>query len=239
MKLHVNTRNTLIDGELVIDRPKDESSPEIPRFLAFDLLLFNGTSLMHRPFHKRLGYLTQNVLKDYSKIPHPEAEFRLELKKLERSYALNIVWDSIPTLLHENDGLIFTSAEDPYAVGTCDSILKWKPPSMNSIDFRVDAVRMPDGDYKWDLSILESNQKYQLFGELVLDSEEMHRQWCADPPSGKIVECHYDAKWPTKWRFMRFRTDKNTPNHVSVVPKIMQSINEGIEIEEVILKEIL
>lgn len=89
-------------------------------------------------------------------------------------------------------------------------------------------------NYRWDLLIAESNQRDVLFGELKLDSAEMHLQWCRQPPDGKIAECHYDANWPTKWRFMRFRTDKDAPNHVSIVPKIMQSINEGMEIDELL-----
>jgi hypothetical protein len=38
-------------------------------------------------------------------------------------------------LVHENDGLIFTVDECPYYPGTCQEIVKWKPPNMNTIDF--------------------------------------------------------------------------------------------------------
>ena len=38
-------------------------------------------------------------------------------------------------LLHENDGLIFTIDACPYYPGTCEQIIKWKPPHMNTIDF--------------------------------------------------------------------------------------------------------
>jgi len=31
---------------------------------------------------------------------------------------------------------------NPYEPGTCQSLLKWKPSNMNSIDFRVKTVRI-------------------------------------------------------------------------------------------------
>jgi hypothetical protein len=40
-------------------------------------------------------------------------------------------------LEHENDGLIFTEDLCPYYPGTCKSIYKWKPPHLNSIDFKL------------------------------------------------------------------------------------------------------
>lgn len=44
----------------------------------------------------------------------------------------------IQNLPHKNDGLIFTKIDDaPYKPGTCNYIIKWKPPHMNSIDFLV------------------------------------------------------------------------------------------------------
>ena len=38
-------------------------------------------------------------------------------------------------LPHENDGLIFTKLNSPYKPGTDDTLIKWKPPYLNSIDF--------------------------------------------------------------------------------------------------------
>ncbi len=41
-------------------------------------------------------------------------------------------------LMHETDGLIFQPAgpNDYYMLDTCPGVLKWKPPEMNSIDFK-------------------------------------------------------------------------------------------------------
>lgn len=43
----------------------------------------------------------------------------------------------IPALPHESDGLIFQGYDDPYILGTCEELLKWKFPSLNSVDFRL------------------------------------------------------------------------------------------------------
>ena len=44
-------------------------------------------------------------------------------------------------LVHENDGLIFTVDECPYYPGTCQEIVKWKPPNMNTIDFQFKPLK--------------------------------------------------------------------------------------------------
>lgn len=37
---------------------------------------------------------------------------------------------------HKTDGLIFNRNDEEYISGTCEYLLKWKPPELNSIDFR-------------------------------------------------------------------------------------------------------
>lgn len=41
---------------------------------------------------------------------------------------------------HEPDGLIFQPSADPYEPGPCQSVLKWKPLNMNSVDFKLKIV---------------------------------------------------------------------------------------------------
>lgn len=48
-------------------------------------------------------------------------------------------------LLHENDGLIFTVDACPYYPGTCDEIIKWKPPHMNTVDFELVKLKEIEG----------------------------------------------------------------------------------------------
>ena len=50
----------------------------------------------------------------------------------------------------------------------------------------------------------------------------------------RIVEVFWDTK-EKRWRLMRFRDDKPAGNHKSVVDKIIQSIIDGVEKEDVSL----
>jgi mRNA guanylyltransferase len=88
----------------------------------------------------------------------------IKIKQMELSYHVEkVIKEDIPKLQHGNDGLIYTCAESGYVVGTDERMyalpffffnalwtcaravvasLKWKPPSENSIDFRLD-LRFP------------------------------------------------------------------------------------------------
>jgi mRNA guanylyltransferase len=48
----------------------------------------------------------------------------------------------------------------------------------------------------------------------------------------RIVEVSWDKEKET-WRFMRFRDDKTDGNHISVIQNIIESIIDGVELDEV------
>jgi mRNA guanylyltransferase len=48
----------------------------------------------------------------------------------------------------------------------------------------------------------------------------------------RIVEVSWD-KEKESWRFLRFRDDKPDGNHFSVVQNIIESIIDGVEVDEV------
>jgi hypothetical protein len=117
------------------------------------------------------------------------------MKKVEKSYGLPLVHRSIQHLQHENDGFLFTSATAPYNLGTCETMLKWKPPHMNSIDFsvhtsffscfihelfsyyfKIHIVGGTDGRPHFMLYVLRTNTDYAEFGELVPDSDAMRAE---------------------------------------------------------------
>ena len=64
--------------------------------------------------------------------------FEIRMKPMYNIEQTVFVWnDVVKDLSHESDGLIFTPIEDPYQSGSCFRLLKWKPISMNSVDFKV------------------------------------------------------------------------------------------------------
>lgn len=48
----------------------------------------------------------------------------------------------------------------------------------------------------------------------------------------RIVEVTWDSN-KQSWRFMRFRDDKHDGNHHTVIQNIVESILDGVEVEEV------
>ena len=54
----------------------------------------------------------------------------------------------------------------------------------------------------------------------------------AEQIDDRIVEVHWDSVL-SRWRMMRFRSDKPNGNHITVVENIIQTIAEGVEKETV------
>ncbi|OBZ69095.1 mRNA-capping enzyme subunit alpha [Grifola frondosa] len=141
-------RNSIVDGELVID-VDPRTQQETLRYLAFDCLVVDDQNVMSRTLDKRYGRLKAWFYKPYAKMmqDHPRmAEtqpFDIKIKNVQLSYHVEDVFNiDIPALQHGNDGLIYTCVSTSYIPGTDHNILKWKPPSENSIDFKL-MLRFP------------------------------------------------------------------------------------------------
>ncbi|KAJ3527211.1 hypothetical protein NM688_g8157 [Phlebia brevispora] len=184
-------RNTIVDGELVIDidpRTKQENL----RYLAFDCLVVDDQNVMSRTLDKRYGRLQEWFYKPYAKMlkDHPRmaetAPFDIRIKDVKLSYHVDDVFEKdIPALLHGNDGLIYTCVNTPYVAGTDPNILKWKPPSENSIDFKL-VLRFPPSpeqptkpDYFtkpiFELHVWCGGRNYDFWDVLVVTDDEWER----------------------------------------------------------------
>ncbi|RCH86520.1 Dcp1p-Dcp2p decapping enzyme complex alpha subunit, partial [Rhizopus stolonifer] len=248
-------KNTIIDGEFVLDKEPDGSTQL--RFLLFDCLCIEEIVLISRGLMSRLGYLKKDIIRPHQEMvrknPHMRKQlpFLVEFKEQQFTHHLDVVFDEIiPKLKHGNDGLIFTSVDAPYVMGTCDKMLKWKPLNENSIDFKV-ALHFPGGSLpgvkdflakpRIELLVWQGDKEYRSFGELGITDEEWHSQF-RDRPNymdGKIIECNYDPELQQElnlkspWRFMRYRDDKLDGNHESTVLNVLKSINDAVSKEQV------
>ena len=56
------------------------------------------------------------------------------------------------------------------------------------------------------------------------------------PLEGAIIECRWDKKVGTagRWRFMRFRMDKEKANFIDVAKNVQESIKDGVSKEELV-----
>jgi len=250
--------DTIIDGELVLDKEPDGRVRQ--RLLLFDCLVIAGKILVERELTKRLGYLSTDILRPYHQMLRKRPDiassqpFSVEFKEQQFSYHLDTVFnDIIPKLKHGNDGLIFTSVNGCYNMGTCDTMLKWKPANENSIDFKIHLEFPPSGTLpgvvdttakpRIRLLVWQGGQDYAPFkDDMGVTDEEWFRDFAPLGRSlqGRIVECNYDVEamerlgLSSPWRFMRYRTDKSDGNHFKTVNNVLDSIRDGITKEELV-----
>lgn len=122
-------------------------------------------------------------------------------------------------ITHGIDGLIYQPVDEPYTGGRCDSILKWKPPSMNSVDFKLQISLHEDlGMLPEKIGELYVTGYDQPFARIKINRtlSNLHN---------RIIECRW---WENKWDFMRERTDKSTPNHITTATAVCDSIKNPV-----------
>ncbi|KAJ7782641.1 mRNA capping enzyme, catalytic domain-containing protein [Mycena metata] len=238
--------DTLVDGELVYD-VDPRTKQETLRFLAFDCLVVDGQNIMARPLDKRYARLESFFFKPFNKMKKDHSHvtathpFDIRVKKVEFSYSVQQVFVDMANLQHESDGLIYTCVNAPYTPATDDNILKWKPPSENSIDFKLvlrfpplaENPSQPDFHAKpiFLLHVWCGDTKYEPYDEMHVDDAEWERfKASGEQYDDRIVEVRWDAS-ESHWKWMRFRPDKPNGNHRSIVEKILVSIADGVEKE--------
>lgn len=126
----------------------------------------------------------------------------------------------IPNLRHGHDGLVFHPENMAYKAGPCKEMLKWKPGSLNSIDF--ECQRSGEEHGKAHLYCSRGAERVW-FASMEMSETELSEN------DGQIIECVFDNG---KWTFVRKRTDKSLPNAKETADGVWQSILDGIEEEE-------
>lgn len=226
--LMVHLSDTLVDGEMVIDTdPK--SGVKYPRYLIYDAVRIQGRNIMTDSFHMRYERIMTDIIS-----PRNAAIEKRILNKQKEPFGVrrkdfwdaNIHWTHKllspafqSQLCHEPDGLIFQPESDNYVPGKCDKVLKWKPASHNSVDFRLKIVR------KGGEGLLT-----QTVGELWVGSSpypfaEMKVNKALKEFNNKIIECKFEND---KWTFMRERTDKSFPNSYTTAVAVCESIKNPV-----------
>lgn len=141
--------NTLLDGEMVIDKFNGQS---FPRYLVYDIVYLDNEHVGYKTFSERMKLIIEQVIQ-----PRQEATKRGMIHRESESFGVRVkdFWDVTQAksllsekfakqLSHEPDGLIFQPKLDPYVCGRCDEVLKWKPSEQNSVDFLL-KIRVDGG----------------------------------------------------------------------------------------------
>jgi mRNA-capping enzyme len=225
--------NTLLDGEMVIDKVNGQ---DIPRYLAYDIIKFDGHDVSRSPFPARLGCIEKEIVQPRNEatkeghIDNSSEPFSVRLKQFwDITQAGSLLSDKfIKTLPHDTDGLIFQPSKDPYVAGPCSEVLKWKPLSHNSVDFLLKIhTEKGLGIVTIDVGDLYVGGIPRLFGTMKVNKtlKEFHN---------KIIECRFQDN---RWVFMRERTDKSFPNSLTTALAVCYSINNPVT-TDILLKYI-
>jgi hypothetical protein len=115
-------------------------------------------------------------------------------------------------LSEKSDGLIFTPVEEQVRIGTHETLFKWKPRHLITIDFLVKNGK--------DLYIMD-------YRTLRKEAEiHLSKRPYAD---GTIVECEYGE---LGWTPVKERLDKNHPNNRRTYERTIVNLRENIKLEE-------
>lgn len=222
---HRILRDTLLDGEMVIDKCQGK---EYPRYLVYDVIMYDGKDVKNLYFYPDRYQIIENQIIEGRK--RAMMERRLIREREPFSVRLKEFWplnkaekllgsDFAKKLTHKPDGLIFQPAHEPYKTGQSPEVLKWKPPSLNSVDFQLKIVlENKPGILPTKIGELYVGGLDRPFATIQLTKQLRE-------VDGKIIECKCDNG---KWLFMRERTDKSFPNSWNTAQSVFESIKNPV-----------
>jgi len=127
----------------------------------------------------------------------------------------------LPKIEYKIDGLIFTPINEPIKTGTHETMFKWKPRDMNTIDFQA-----KKWENKWGLYVQEK-------GRLIFESELSLEQTPSWITEDCIVECQYMCdETPRWWKPKSLRVDKKHSNNRKTFYRTLVNIRENIQMNE-------
>uniref|UniRef100_A0A8D2ZIN5 mRNA-capping enzyme n=2 Tax=Scophthalmus maximus TaxID=52904 RepID=A0A8D2ZIN5_SCOMX len=226
----VHLSNTLLDGEMIIDKVNGQP---VPRYLIYDIIKFSGQPVGQCDFNIRLLCIEKEIISprmekmkigqiDKTKEPFsvrnkPFFDIHASRKLVEGSFTSQVS--------HEVDGLIFQPC-GRYKPGRCDEILKWKPPNLNSVDFRLKITKVGgEGMLPQTVGLLYVGSYDRPFAKMKATKElKLY--------DNKIIECTFASN---SWVFMRQRVDKSFPNSYETAMAVCKSIQEPVT-KEILLE---
>ncbi|KAL4218429.1 hypothetical protein ACF0H5_023164 [Mactra antiquata] len=225
LKRHLS--NTLLDGEMILDTVGGKN---VPRYLVYDIIKFEGKDVGKTDFNTRMVCIEKEIVgarNDKIKMG--------QLDKTTEPFSVRIkpFWDIVTArklldgdfasqVSHEVDGLVFQPVPDVYCPGRCSDVLKWKPPELNSVDFKLNITLDAGGEgmLRKKRALLYVTGLDKPFSEMKFTKElkELDK---------KIIECSFDPSI-NSWKYMRERTDKSFPNHYTTAVAVCESIQRPV-----------
>lgn len=217
---------------MVIDKDKGKN---IPRYLVYDVIMYDGQDVSKLMFHPdRYSIIESKIIAGRLKAMK---EGRLVKEREPFSVRVKYFWDVTLSkdllgekfakqLSHEPDGLIFQPAKEKYCTGVSPEVLKWKPLSLNSVDFRLKIVTETGVGILprkvGHLYVGGLKTPYGVLPKLTKQLKEL---------DNAIIECKFDNG---QWIFMRQRVDKSFPNSHNTADSVYKSINKPVTKERLL-----
>ena len=212
---------TILDGEMVTT--KDGKT----MFMVYDAVLICGENVKGSNFKDRLDKI-KIFIKSIMKMKSDP--FLIKLKTFYNMSDIHKLVEKIKCddFEYKNDGLIFTPVRDPIRIGTHETMFKWKPRDMNTIDFIV--KNRQDGTIG-----LYVQEKGEMVFYTLIKPDQITAEWRDLLVDNTIVECKFlDNVWPKRWEPTGIRSDKTHPNNRRTLNRTMVNIREDIQLEEFI-----
>jgi len=221
----------IILQEMVIDKDRGKN---IPRYLVYDVIMYDGQDVSKLPFHPDRYSIIENKI--IAGRLRAMKEGRLIKEREPFSVRLKYFWDVTQSknllgekfakqLSHEPDGLIFQPAKEKYCSGVCIEVLKWKPLSLNSVDFKLKIVT------ESGMGILPRKIGHLFVGGLNTPYGTIKITKHMRDLDNAIVECKFENG---QWVFMRQRIDKSFPNSIKTAESVCKSINKPVTKERLL-----
>uniref|UniRef100_A0A915BLY8 mRNA-capping enzyme n=1 Tax=Parascaris univalens TaxID=6257 RepID=A0A915BLY8_PARUN len=223
-------RDTLVDTEVIIDKVPGENGTlkRTPRMLIYDIIKYEGVNVGDCEFPTRLLCIQKELIgprieaMKTGRIKRESEPMSIRAKEFWGLEAVRKLFEDKFTrnVGHEIDGLIFQPVKEPYRAGRCDTVLKWKPPSHNSIDFKLQIRKVcREGELPEHIGFLYVQHESRPMGEMKATKKLL-------PYDNKIIECTLQNG---KWVFMRERTDKSLPNSLNTARAVYNSMIHPID----------
>ncbi|XP_029352749.1 mRNA-capping enzyme isoform X2 [Echeneis naucrates] len=196
----VHLSKTLLDGEMIIDKVNGQP---VPRYLIYDIIKFNGQPVGQCDFNIRLLCIEKEIISP----------------RMEKMKTGQIDKTKEPFSVRNKPFFDIHASRKRYKAGRCDDILKWKPPNLNSVDFRLKITKVGgEGLLTQTVGLLYVGNYDRPFATMKATKEL--KQY-----DNKIIECTFANN---SWVFMRQRVDKSFPNSYDTAIAVCKSIQEPV-----------
>ncbi|KAH6935284.1 hypothetical protein HPB50_005019 [Hyalomma asiaticum] len=234
MTAFVEKKGLMARLEMIIDK---DNGRDVPRYLIYDIIRFQGEEVWRSDFCKRLMCISNELYEprkaamQEGRIKRESESFGVRQKQFwDAAFTYKLLSDKFAqSMPHELDGLIFQPKKDRLlcltVFGRANRVLKWKPPHLNTIDFRLKITKetgqglVPKligqlfvGGYDHPYGIIKVNKQLRNM-------------------DNKIIECKVDKGG---WTLLRERTDKSFPNSFSTAEGVMESIRNPVDKEHLL-----